>query len=393
MKKEKIVKLCCAASLSVAVLSTSMWVYAANTKDSLNSQMGDLDSQINETKSEINGVKTEMSSKMKEIQKLDSEINTYQDQIDDLEDEIKKLNNSISEQETQLKKAQEDYEYQNEMLKKRLIALYEAGTTSYIDVLLGSEDFTDFLSRYYIISEIAESDSAIIQKIEDTKNEIETKKKSLETSKEQIESNKASKEKASKALESTKAVKKEQVDKLSAEEKELQAQLDQFEKDKRIIQEQLRRIAEQEAAKNKTNITSNPSASGYIRPINGYSITTGWYYSNGSLHGAVDFSGSGIAGKPILAVKDGTVVTSTALKNSNGSYRSYGEYIVINHHDGTMTLYAHGQPGSRKVFEGQEVKQGQTIMLVGTTGNSTGYHLHFEVRVNGKRVNPIPYLP
>ena len=109
-------------------------------------------------------------------------------------------------------------------------------------------------------------------------------------------------------------------------------------------------------------------------------------------HTGVDFSGPGISGKPVLAAKSGTVVTSTALKNSNGTYRSYGEYIVINHHDGTMTLYAHGAPGSRLVSAGQKVSQGQQIMSVGTTGNSTGYHLHFEVRVNGVPVNPAPYL-
>ena len=94
-----------------------------------------------------------------------------------------------------------------------------------------------------------------------------------------------------------------------------------------------------------------------------------------------------------MAVKSGTVVTSKAAINSSGKYYSYGEYIIINHHDGTMTLYAHGQAGSRKVFEGQKVSQGQVIMNVGSTGNSTGPHLHFEVRVNGTRVDPRPYLP
>ena len=119
-------------------------------------------------------------------------------------------------------------------------------------------------------------------------------------------------------------------------------------------------------------------------------------------------------GEPVLAVKDGTVVISEAksgsIKNydSNGkvigSYSSYGEYIIINHHDGTMTLYAHGKPGSRLVKAGDEVKQGQQIMSVGNTGNvlprptasnyKGGAHLHFEVRINGStRVNPAPYLP
>ena len=92
-------------------------------------------------------------------------------------------------------------------------------------------------------------------------------------------------------------------------------------------------------------------------------------------------------------VKAGKVVTSKALKRANGTYKSYGEYVVIDHQDGTMTLYAHMQPNSRMVSEGQYVSQGQQIGRVGTTGNSTGNHLHFEVRVGGRCQNPTPYLP
>src|SRR5699024_8214285 len=99
-----------------------------------------------------------------------------------------------------------------------------------------------------------------------------------------------------------------------------------------------------------------------------------------------------VTGKNVVAVKDGTVVISKALKNPNGTYRSYGEYVVINHHDGTMTLYAHMLAGSRKVKEDDKVVQGQIIGTVGSTGNSTGNHLHFEVKVGGRSVNPLPYL-
>ena len=93
-----------------------------------------------------------------------------------------------------------------------------------------------------------------------------------------------------------------------------------------------------------------------------------------------------------ISVKDGKVVISEA-RISNGKYYSYGEYIVISHGDGTMTLYAHMLANSRKVKVGDKVKQGQVIGTVGSTGNSTGTHLHFEVRVGGSPVNPLPYLP
>lgn len=128
----------------------------------------------------------------------------------------------------------------------------------------------------------------------------------------------------------------------------------------------------------------------FIKPVNSY-ITTGMYYSSGQYHGAVDFGAAGINGAPVYAVADGYVVTSTRL---NGSY---GNYIIIAHYNGLYTLYAHGQDGSRKVSAGQTVKKGQQIMNVGSTGNSTGPHLHFEVRTSpgtySNRVDPRNYLP
>ena len=115
------------------------------------------------------------------------------------------------------------------------------------------------------------------------------------------------------------------------------------------------------------------------------------YYSSGQYHGAVDFGSAGINGQPVYAVADGVVVTAKALNYS------YGNYVIIAHYNGLYTLYAHGQAGSIRVSEGQYVSQGQQIMNVGSTGNSTGPHLHFEVRTSpglyDNRVNPVKYLP
>lgn len=369
------------------------------------------DKKIDEAEKELTNIQNEKSETMKQVEAITTEISSYQTQIDELDGQISELNTKITNTQEQLKKAQEDYTKQEELLEARLVATYEAGETSYLDFILSSDSITDLISNYYLITEVATSDTELLEKIQKQKQEIEEAKQELEKSKQALDTSKMSKQSVTTQLKSAQQEKNQQVSKLSEDEKQTQKELEQFEQDKRDIANQLAAIARQEAAKqaaaqkNKptsssggshTNSGGNsagsntPSAGGFIRPIRGYNITCGWYGYAG--HTGVDFSGSGIAGKPVLAAKGGTVAISTALKYANGNYRSYGEYIVINHHDGTMSLYAHGSPGSRLVGPGQSVSQGQQIMSVGTTGNSTGYHLHFEIWVNGVRVNPANYL-
>lgn len=373
-------------------------VAIAATKTELNNSQAETDKKIEEAKEELEGIQAEKSETLQEVEKLTTQISEYQSQIDTLDSQISELNDKIEEAQANLDKSQEDYNKQEELLEARLVATYEAGETSYLDFILSSNSITDLISNYYLVTEVATNDAELLEQIQKQKEEIERAKETLENSKKELDTSKASKQSVATQLKDSKAQKDSYVAKLTEDEKQTQEELEQFEEDKRAIANQLAAIAKQEAAERaaaqknngNTGSSSSPSTSGFIRPVNGYSITCGWYGYSG--HTGVDFSGSGISGKPVLAAKSGTVITSTALKNSNGSYRSYGEYIIINHHDGTMTLYAHGAPGSRLVSQGQSVSQGQQIMSVGTTGNSTGYHLHFEIWVNGARVNPAPYL-
>ena len=379
----------------IAIILLQFNVVLAATKSELNASSSETDKKIEEAKEALENIDAQKSEALQQVEELITQISSYQSEIDELDTKISDINSQIEDAQNKINEKQENYDKQQELLEKRLVATYEAGETSFLDVLLSSDSLTDLISNYYFVSEIAKADITLMEQIENEKKEIEEAKTTLESSKQELDSTRAQKQQKTTELQNAKSQKDNYVAQLNEEEKNTQAELEQFEKDKREIQAQLAQIAREEAANagnsNVGNITNNPSASGYIRPIVGYSITTGWMGYSG--HTGVDFSGAGIAGKPILAAKAGTVVTSTALKYSNGNYRSYGEYIVINHHDGTMTLYAHGAPGSRLVTRGQSVSQGQQIMSVGTTGNSTGYHLHFEVRVNGVPVNPTPYLP
>lgn len=385
----------------LTLISVNTVAYAAS-KTSINNELNETNEEIENKKDELDSVQVEMSEARKEINNLNVKIQGYEEELEIINGQLDELEESIKVQEENLAAEEKNYEKQEELFHQRLIVLYESGETSYIDVLLGSQNITEFLSLYYMMSEIAQADMEMLQSIEDKKQEIQTNKENLETTKEQVVAKKESKEETSRALQAARATKNQQMEELSDTEKALQEELEIFEQHKKELEAELEKIAQQEASNNQNNISNNPSASGYISPLEGRTkkdITTRYganAYSWGGFHTGVDFaktaSKGAVQGKPIRAVKDGTVVISMAYKK-NGKYASYGEYIVIDHHDGTMTLYAHGEPGSRKVSVGDTVKQGQTIMNVGTTGNSTGYHLHFEVRVNGKYVDPTPYLP
>lgn len=375
--------------LLAVLIFTSFGISFATTESELNDKKEDIDSQIAETHSEIAGVKGKMSEALTQINRLNSQIDSYENEISDLESKLADLNTQIAEKEANIAVQEEKFVAQQDLLNKRLIAMYESGSTSYLDMLLSSEGLADFLSKYYLISQLAGYDQELLQKIVDTKNSIQAEKDSLEASKNEVESSKNTIQIKKNSLSVSIKDKNNLVNTLSSEEKALEDQLEQFEADKRAIQAEIAALAK----KNKNvTVTVTPSAAGYISPISGKTksnITTGYYGYVG--HTGVDFACS--AGTPVLAVKSGTVVKSMALKNSNGNYRSYGEYIIIDHGDGTMTLYAHGQAGSRLVSAGQTVSQGQQIMSVGSTGNSTGPHLHFEVYVGGSRTNPTAFLP
>ena len=370
----------------ITLLSSIGFSYAATTSE-LKSQQSDIDAKIEQTNTEIAGVKKQMTNALNQINSLNSEISGYENDISKLNKQLDIVNTQITEKTANIEEQQEKYNTQKSLLEQRLVALYEAGETTYLDMLLASDDLSDFISNYYLIEQMAEADEALLANIENTRKQLEAEKAYLDSAKTEIETTKASIAEKKKGLSNSVNQKKQVVSSLTAEEAELQAQLEEFEEDKRRIQAELAKVAS-----NYTGQVVAPSAAGYICPINGKSkknITTGYYGYKG--HTGVDFACS--AGTPIVAVKSGTVVTSTALRNSKGNYRSYGEYVVINHHDGTMTLYAHMLSGSRTVSVNQQVSQGQVIGKVGSTGNSTGPHLHFEVRIGGSPVNPTPYLP
>ena len=412
------------------IISCSTNISLAVNEQQLNNEKQSNNQKITETEAEKEKVQEIKDETVKEVAKLDSQIDEYQSQINSLDDQIEEANTKIADANAKLEKAQKDYENQQKTLEERVVALYEAGETTYLDALLSSsESITDFISSYYVVSEIAESDLDLLNEIDKQKTEIENAKQELQNSKNELTSAKASKEQVSSQLQSTKSEKSKYVEQLSEQEKQLQTQIYEIKQANISIDQQIKayqaelerererkRKEEEEKKKQQSNSSSNnsgsnsgsssnsgsnsnsgstakPSTSGFIYPVpSAYArVTTGWYYSDGRLHGASDFGSGGIEGQPVYAVADGIVVITAALTTS------YGNYILIAHDNGLYTLYAHGQAGSIAVSKGQRVKQGQQIMRVGNTGNSFGAHLHFEVRTSPglyeNRKNPINYLP
>lgn len=374
--------------LILIILSTNIAVTLAATKSELQNKQNNINQQIKDTENEISAVKEEMSDTMKQIQDLNTQISGYQSEIDDLEYKISDLEKDIEESQEKLNEAEKKYNKQEEAFKNRIVAQYEAGETTYLDVLLGGGSLWDMVSNWYVVSEIADLDNQMLGQMEKNKNEIEEAKKALETNKEQIEVTKKNKEQKASALKSSQATKEQYVNELSDNEKELNAELEKLKKANDAITRELKAIENKYSDK-----IANLGGTGTLqRPVRSGVITATMYYSSGRYHGALDYGVP--VGTEVYAAAEGVVLAA------NWSNGGLGNYVCIQHSGGMRTLYGHGN-GTFYVKPGDVVKKGQLIMLSGNTGNSSGPHLHFEVRVspynwsywgNDSRRDPRNYL-
>ena len=382
------------------MLGSFLNVFASTTSE-LKQQQQQNQKELNEAKEQQEKIRSQMTEIQIQVDELDSKISDYQTEINYLTSQIDDISKNIDLTQQELTRTENELKEKEELLETRLVASYKAGDTTYLDVLLTSDSLTSFLSNYYLVEQISENDTKLINTIKETKEQIEESKKQLEENKETLEIAKQTQVDKKAELDAAKKEKEQAVAKLSAEDQEVQKKIDEMRSEDTRIQAAIKKaeaVASRPNVSNRGNTsgTSTSSASnpgGFIYPVpSGYrTITTGMYYEKSKkYHGAVDFGSGGIAGQPVYAAKEGTVILTENLKSS------YGTYVIIKHNNGLYSLYAHGQAGSICVSEGQYVSQGQQIMKVGSTGNSTGPHLHFEIRVSpggyNNRVNPQNYL-
>lgn len=372
---------------------------------SISRQKNELNQKIQETKDDLETVNSQKEESQDKVNDLSNQIQSYETQINSLKSEIDTKTKEVQELQKKLDELEAEREKNQKLLDERLVTLYESGEVSYLDMLLSSADLTEFISSYYMIETLTSADKELIQNLENDKKEIAETQEKVNTSLTEIEEKKGELETVQKELSKTKSEEQTRVDELTEQSHDLESDVAAYEKKMKELdakekaqEEALKRKYEEEKKKAEQGGSSNSdsgsssggsvSSKGFIRPVKTGKITAGMYYSSGKYHGAVDFGVS--VGTPVYAAADGIVVTSTW-----GGSDSYGYYVKIKHYDGTYTLYAHAS--SLAVSVGQVVKQGQLIMYSGNTGNSTGPHLHFEVRVSpggyNNRVNPLNYLP
>ena len=212
---------------------------AENTVENLQERHEQISSQIDEKKERLEYISSVLPEVMVQLQDINEKILEYEKQINSLADEAKNLESSIAQLERQLKAAEEKYENQKENFEKRLIVMYESGETTFLDVLLSSNSLQEFISTYFMMSEIASLDTELLTEVELEKKGIETAKQTLEQQQQQYIKAKDNKEKTAIVLENTRVIKNNYMNQLSEEQLALQQEIDTYYKEINDIESEI----------------------------------------------------------------------------------------------------------------------------------------------------------
>ncbi len=376
-------KILCIVLILLACFTTFTYTYAENKNNTadLQTQREELQNQLNNTNNELEEVQSDLSENLKQIEKLDKRIEKAETQLGEQESKITELKNSINQIESELNTVSEKYNKQKELFKQRLVAIYEAGETRYLDILLKSRSLSDFLSSYYIITELAEIDNNLINELEEKKKTIDLSKQKLEKEKNELATIVENQTRVARTLQNTKKMRESFIEKLSDEEKQLQSKIDEINTQYEEVNRQILALAQQGIDTQYIGGQLEWPVPGYTRITSKYEMRVHPITGQYKLHTGVDIGAP--EGVNFVAANDGIVVKA-------GKNIAYGNMVIIDHGGGISTLYAHG---SEILVElGQSVKRGDTILKVGSTGYSTGPHAHFEVRINGVTTDPLPYI-
>lgn len=373
-------KICLAVIMALLIIG-SLNIVKGLTATELEQRRAELKNKINEAGKSIENINIELTENLEAINKLDEEIYSYETQINTISENLENIEKQIKETEDYLDTIQVDYEHQKEVLQERLLYAYEEGPTRYLDVLLNSKSMLDFITNYYLIAELMQYDKDLLDGIERDKEQIEQIEQSLNESKENLKLIKNEQKKIAISLENSKIVKNSYINNLTNEEKQIQEEMSMYQEELDLLELEILLAVLENSDTQYVGGTFAWPAPGYYTITSPYGMRVHPIIKTFSNHSGMDIGAP--MGSYAIAANDGIVTKATY------SY-SYGNMVIIDHGGGVTTLYAHGSEILAQV--GDIVKRGDAIMKVGSTGWSTGPHLHFEIRINGTTIDPYPYV-
>ncbi|WP_370512005.1 murein hydrolase activator EnvC [Lysinibacillus sp. BW-2-10] len=377
-------------------------------KSQIEQQKNQLNSQIKDKSSAISTIEGKQKELLAQISKLGEEITKTNNEIAIVTKEIEVANNEIAALEQEIIALQEKIDQRDALLEERARAIQANGSVSYIDVLLGANSFVDFIDRFSAVNTLMEADRQIMREQKNDKEKLEEQKLVLENTKKELEAKQTKLNNLKASLDAQKVEKNKLVDELEREQEKLASEKKLLEKEysealevskelqDKIIAEQNRilELARQNQASGSPGALPTVSAGDWTKPTNGR-LTSGYGWRNigagPEFHYGIDLANA--SGTPIVAAAGGVVTYA-------GPLSSYGNVVILTHNmDGDIytTVYAH--LSSYSVGVGQTVGKAEQIAKMGSTGRSTGPHLHFEVHIGTWKgqvpgnVNPLRYIP
>lgn len=406
------------ALLVTLTLSFSSVGFADKIKDLKDEQDG-IKKEIKETQEKLKESQNNTRSVQEQIDELDKKVNDASVELTEVEEELEEISGNIEANEKELKEAEEKLEEQQESFESRVKAMYINGDMGYLELLLTSKDIKDFFSRRDMVKAIAEQDKELLKAmkeqkeiIEEKKTELEAQRSSLAASKTKLESRKQDLEEATRQktdlmnrLEKDVEAYEKEYNKLDSTASKVGDEISRLQEEQRRREEQRKREEQKKSSNSSssggssssgststgsssTGSSSTPTSGRMNWPVPGHSRVSSPYgyrihpiLGTKKKHTGIDIPAP--TGSNVVAASGGTVIKS-------GWFSSYGNTVMIDHGGGIVTLYAHNS--STVVRVGQTVSAGTVIAKIGSTGNSTGPHSHFEVRKNGSDVNPLPWV-
>ncbi len=360
----------------------------AATQEEIQQQLKDYEKQKQELNNKLSSLKTDKANEQAYQNTLSQKIGLINTQLNNLHSQISGLNSQISQMETEITEKEAQIEENWELFKSRLRAIYMTSDTTYIATVLGSESYTDMLMKSETLKRVSEHDSKLIKELEDAVKKIEADKAAIEENKASVVSIRADVTVQLGELDEAYAQSQLAIDHLKNQESQYNKDIAAIEKEKEALMRELDAIV-------NGNVSSGTVSSGsWVWPVPSSRYITSYFNAKDSVRDYRSHTGIDIAAPkntPIVAANYGTVI---AVINNYTPGVGYGRYTMIDHGSNIYTIYAHCE--SLAVSVGQKVVPGQVVAYMGTTGNSTGYHLHFGVSIKQNGVNywqnPLNYV-